>query len=156
MARDLVCSIVLAAVAATYYVMARGIGSSALADEVGASGLPIIYAMMLAGIALLMALSVASRAVRQRAVRGGAAAGPDLAFVMRRAGGVLGIGVGYVLIVGFVGYFLALAVVLGAMLTYQGERFSRRVVLIAFGGAGIFWVLFDRLLGIPMPTLWGL
>ena len=80
----------------------------------------------------------------------------DLGLMLRRAGGVLGIGIGYLLIVSVVGYMIALVIVLAAMLIYFGERASGRIALAATVGAGLFWVLFDRLLGIPMPGIWGL
>jgi hypothetical protein len=40
------------------------------------------------------------------------------------------------------------------MATYQGEQFSRRLVLVSVTGATVFWVLFVWLLGIPMPQPW--
>ena len=153
MARDLVCSIALLIVAAGYYYLASGIGSSALADEVGAAGLPIAYAFALGAIGLIMALQAVVKGLLNRAEAGERI---DLGFTLRRAGGVLGIGIGYLLIVTIVGYMIALVVVLATMLIYFGERPSGRIALAAIGGASLFWVLFDRLLGIPMPGIWGL
>ena len=153
MARDLVCSIALLAVAAGYYYLARGIASSALADEVGAAGLPTIYAFALGSIGLIMALQAIVKGLLNRAEVREAV---DLRLMLRRAGGVLGIGIGYLLIVSVVGYMIALVIVLAAMLIYFGERASGRIALAATVGAGLFWVLFDRLLGIPMPGIWSL
>ena len=153
MARDLVCSIALLAVAAGYYYLARGIASSALADEVGAAGLPTIYAFALGSIGLIMALQAIVKGLLNRAEVREAV---DLGLMLRRAGGVLGIGIGYLLIVSVVGYMIALVIVLAAMLIYFGERASGRIALAATVGAGLFWVLFDRLLGIPMPGIWSL
>lgn len=153
MARDLVCSIALLAVAAGYYYLARGIASSALADEVGAAGLPTIYAFALGSIGLIMALQAIVKGLLNRAEVREAV---DLRLMLRRAGGVLGIGIGYLLIVSVVGYMIALVIVLAAMLIYFGERASARIALAATVGAGLFWVLFDRLLGIPMPGIWSL
>ena len=156
MARDLGCSIALFAVAVGYYIAASGLGRSALADEVGPAGLPIAYAVVLAVIALIMAFQAVLRPILRQAQSKTPGELPDLGFMLRRAGGVLGIGVGYLLVVTFVGYLIALILVLAAMLIYLGERPSGRVALAAIGGAGVFWVFFDRLLGIPMPGLWGL
>jgi len=153
LARDLVCSIALLAVAAGYYYLARGIASSALADEVGAAGLPTIYAFALGSIGLIMALQAIVKGLLNRAEVREAV---DLRLMLRRAGGVLGIGIGYLLIVSVVGYMIALVIVLAAMLIYFGERASARIALAATVGAGLFWVLFDRLLGIPMPGIWSL
>ena len=153
MARDLVCSIALLTVAGGYYYLASGIGSSALSDEVGAAGLPVAYALTLGGIGLIMALQAVVKGLLKRTEAGEKL---DLVFMLRRAAGVLGIGIGYLLIVTVVGYLIALIIVLATMLIYFGERPSGRIALAAIGGAGLFWVLFDRLLGIPMPGIWGL
>ena len=153
MARDFVCSVVLLVVAAGYYYLASGIANSALADEVGAAGLPTIYAFALGSIGLIMALQAVVKGLLNRVEVGEAV---DLGLMLRRAGGVLGIGIGYLLIVSVVGYMIALVIVLAAMLIYFGERASGRIALAATVGAGLFWVLFDRLLGIPMPGIWGL
>lgn len=143
-------------VAAVYYYLASGIGSSALADEVGANGLPVAYALVLGAIGLIMALQAGLRSLLTRGEPRTAGDAPDLGFMLRRAAGVLGIGIGYLLVVTFVGYLIALFIVLAAMLVYFGERPSNRVFVAAVGGACLFWVLFDRLLGIPMPGIWGL
>ena len=154
MARDLTCAAVLLFVAGSYYALASNIGRSALADEVGPAGLPVVYALVLATIALVLAGQAVLRTLLLRAVDDSAAAGqPTL--VLRRAGGVFAIGIGYVLGVPLVGYFLALVLVIAAMALYQGERASARLATIAVAGAALFWLLFVRLLGIPMPALWG-
>ena len=154
MARDLTCAAVLLFVAGSYYALASNIGRSALADEVGPAGLPVLYALVLATIALVLAGQAVFRTLLLRAVDDSAAAGqPTL--VLRRAGGVFAIGIGYVLGVPLVGYFLALVLVIAAMALYQGERASARLATIAVAGAALFWLLFVRLLGIPMPALWG-
>ena len=153
MARDLVCSVVLLVVAAGYYYLASGIGTSALADEVGAAGLPTFYALARGSIGLIMALQAVVKGFLNRVE---VAEAVDLGLMLRRAGGVLGIGIGYLLIVSVVGYMIALVIVLAAMQIYFGERASARIALAATVGAGLFWVLFDRLLGIPMPGIWSL
>ena len=65
----------------------------------------------------------------------------------------MAIGIVYLLIVNIVGYVIALLLVLMAMLFYLGEGVGRQTILAAFIGAGFFWVLFDRLLGIPTPGI---
>ena len=152
MARDLSCAAILLIIAASYYSVASHIGRSALADEVGPAGLPVVYALVLAIVALVLA----GKAVLLRAVDSATGAGgPALSFGLRRAGGVFAIGVGYVLIVPMAGYFLTLVVVIATMALYQGERASARLATIAVAGAALFWLLFVWLLGIPMPALWG-
>ncbi len=152
MARDLTCSAILLVIAAGYYSVASHIGRSALADGVGPAGLPVVYALVLATIALVLA----GKAVLLRAADSAAVAGkPALGFGLRRAAGAFAIGVGYVLIVPLAGYFLTLVLVIAAMALYQGERASARLATIAVAGAAVFWLLFVGLLGVPMPALWG-
>ena len=55
----------------------------------------------------------------------------------------------------FGGYVLAVALMLAAVMLYQGLPFSRWTVLVAGGGALVLFGLFGLLLGIPMPKgLW--
>ncbi len=156
MARQLTCSAILLLIAAGYYSVASQITRSALADEVGPAGLPVVYALVLATVALALAAKAVFRPLLLRTVDVTAAAGePTLGFLLRRAGGVFAIGVGYVLIAPLAGYFLTLVGVIVAMALYQGERASTRLATIAVAGAALFWLLFVQLLGIPMPSLWG-
>jgi hypothetical protein len=61
------------------------------------------------------------------------------------------IGVGYLLIVGIVGYVPAVALLLMASARFMGRGWSAELVLIAVGGALVYYLLFVRLLGIPLP-----
>ena len=54
MRKDLIGSITLLGVAAAYYAASTTIFSSALADEVGADGIPVLLAALLAVIALAL------------------------------------------------------------------------------------------------------
>ncbi|NIW23717.1 MAG: hypothetical protein GWN29_03695, partial [Gammaproteobacteria bacterium] len=86
MARDLTCAAVLFIIAAAYYVLASGIGRSALSDEVGPSGLPLIYATILGGLAVLLALKTGLRYFIERQQRSTADSDePSAAYVLRRA-----------------------------------------------------------------------
>ncbi len=155
MAKDLTCAAVLFVVAAVYYVLASGIGRSALSDEVGPAGLPVVYATILGGLAILLALKTGLRYLIARQRHTHAEPGkPRAAYVLGRAAGTLAIGAGYVLLVNILGYWLSLALLLPAMASYQGQPIGRRLVLISIAGATVFWVLFVWLLGIPMPQPW--
>ena len=155
MARDLTCAAVLLVIAGVYYVLASGIGRSALSDEVGPAGLPLIYATILGSLAILLALKTGLRYFLARQQEAPVDLGkPSAAYVLARAGGTLAIGAGYVLLVNILGYWLSLALLLPAMATYQGEQLDRRLVVISIAGATIFWMLFVWLLGIPMPQPW--
>ena len=51
---DLLFGVVSLAIAATYYALARAIPSSLLDDVVGSRGLPMVYGVVLAGLALTL------------------------------------------------------------------------------------------------------
>jgi putative tricarboxylic transport membrane protein len=151
--RDLICSVVLLVIAAGYYFFTSSIGTSALSDEVGAAGLPTVYSIGLAGVALALGLQALLRWLIIGSQAKTSTESPDFLRMFLRAGGVLAIGIVYLLIVNIVGYVIALLLVLMAMLFYLGEGVGRQTILAAFFGAGFFWVLFDRLLGIPTPGI---
>ena len=122
MRKDLIGSIALLGIAAAYYAASTTIFSSTLADEVGADGIPVLLAALLAEAPALRAL------------------------------GLLGIGALYILVVQILGYFPTIALLIGAVALYEGMRPSWRLVAVALGGAVFFWLLFVMVLGIRQPT----
>ena len=157
MPKDLAGAVLLLLVAAGYYALAGGINPSALDDGVGAAGVPFIYAAMVTAMGLALAAKAAAAWWFGRAAS-------RLADVERRrllgAAVMLGIGVAYVAVVVFLGYPLALAGVLAGAALYQGERPGWRLVRIALGGGAAFWIFFDGVLRLGMPSgfwpaLWG-
>ena len=150
-AKDLIGALFLLLVAAGYYAAAGGINQSALADEVGASGLPIVYAIALAALAIALAVKalLSLRPVR-RAGAGNNLGGEGKKLI--RAAGMLAIGIGYVAVVELSGYTLTLVAVIALVAIYQGERADRRLAGIAVGGGVLFFVFFDLVLGIDMPA----
>ena len=154
--KDLICALLLLLAAGGYYVAGLGINRSALADEVGATGLPIAYSVALAALAIALAV----KALLSRRFARGTGRGADSELrgegrKLARAAGMLAIGIGYVLVVDFVGYALSLVAVIALVAVYQGERMDRRLAGIAIGGGALFFVFFDLVLGIDMPAgLW--
>jgi hypothetical protein len=161
MMRELIAAAILASIAAGYYALAVSIESSALADEIGPTGLPIVYAIALG----TLAIALAGHALVVGFLRGAAHsapagnAGADRQTLVR-ATGMLAIGAVYLACVSWLGYIVSLAAVILAVALYQGEPFGRRIVATAAGGALSFWVFFVLLLGVEMPTgfwpiIWG-
>ena len=157
MPKDLAGAVLLLLVAAGYYALAGGINPSALDDGVGAAGIPVIYAALVAALGLALA-------ARTGTARWFGRAAPRLAVVeSRRLLGtavMLGIGVAYVAVVAFLGYPLAIAGVLAGAALYQGERPGWRLALIALAGSAAFWLFFDGFLRLDVPpgfwpALWG-
>jgi hypothetical protein len=150
--RDLICSLVLFAIAAVYYVLARDLGQTALSDAIGPAGLPRVYAAVLAALAVLQALTAVLG--RRRRMRAPAAAVREArpARQLWRALGALGIGVAYLVLVPVIGYPLAVALAIASMAAYQGEQLGWRLALISVAGAVALFVLFDLVLGVQMPA----
>lgn len=157
MPKDLAGAVLLLLVAAGYTALAGDINPSALDDGVGAAGIPLIYAAMVAALGLALA-------ARAGAARWFGRAAPRLGDVesrrLLRAAAMLGIGVAYVAVVAFVGYPLALAGALAGAALYQGERAGWRLALLALAGGAAFWLFFDDFLRLDMPSgfwpaLWG-
>jgi hypothetical protein len=152
MRRDLACSLTLLAVSVGYYSLASRIGATALSDAIGPAGLPLIYAAVLAVLAVLLGLSAL---LRQRLVPASTTrAEIRPLFQLRRAGGALAIGGAYLVVVPVIGYPFAIALAIAAMAVYQGERPTRRLAVVACAGAAVFFVLFELVLGISMPAPW--
>lgn len=149
MNRDLVCGFLGLLLAAGYYAMAARIQTSQLADDVGPDGLPKAYAYMLGGFSLLLML----RAGLRPALAGLTPTnGPRDLMALKRAIGMGVIGVGYVVLVPWLGYPLAIAAVIGAASAYQGGTINLRLMLIAAGGALALWFVFVFLLHIGQPA----
>ncbi len=65
------------------------------------------------------------------------------------------IGMAYLALVGTIGYLPAVALLLLATARYVGRPWSLELVAVATGGAVLYWLIFVRLLGIPLPPgLW--
>lgn len=146
MNRDAVFGGVTLTIAIVYYAMAAAIPESLLADAVGPQGLPESYAVVLAGLSLIL---IARATIRTSGLRReGLAAG-------FRPLGLLLIGILYVATVSWLGYVPSLAALIAATAYYQGGIVNRQVVLVAASGAVCFWLLFVVLLGISQPAgLW--
>ncbi len=154
MARDLICSAFLLAIAGTYYAFASRIGSSALSDEVGADGLPLTYTVLLAALGAALGIKALIAHFLQPSSAPSSTKRRAPTYVLMRAGGTLVIGGLYVALVNLLGYWLSLALLLPAMAAYQGEPLGKRLIAIALIGATAFWLIFVWLLDIPLPGPW--
>lgn len=148
MTRDTALGLLLLALAAGYYALAAAIPAGDLSDAVGPAGLPKVYAVVLA----VLALTLIARSIRARAL----AAGPPVTRrQLARAGGMLAIGAVYIAIIPFTGYLLTMAGLLVGTAYYQGGRLDRRVLLVGVIGAAVLWVVFVQVLGVDHPRgLW--
>jgi hypothetical protein len=145
--KDLLAAVLLLVLAGAYYWASVQIPASALDDGVGPRGFPLVLTVALA----VVAIALAARALT---MPGGELAQGDAlepAAPWPRALGVLVLGALYIPLATFLGYALALFLLLLAVPLYEGMRFSWRVPAVAAGGAAVFYVLFVIVLGVRQP-----
>lgn len=136
-------------IGAVYYYLALQIRETSLADTVGPAGVPKGFAFIMIGLGL--ALIVQSLVMRHGEPLITAHWNEDRRRMLR-AGGLLLIGVLYLLIVPLLGYLLTIAFLVMAVAAYQGAPVSLKLMGIGLGGALALWTTFVWLLRIPMPV----
>jgi putative tricarboxylic transport membrane protein len=150
MEKDLASGILMLLLAVVVYYGATEIGTSFMADPVGPAALPKALAVALGAFSLLLiAQSLVGLWKRRREASAKASEKPRRRHLL--ALGMLAIGVGYVLIAESVGYLVGIALLLLAVILYQGASWTWRPPVIALGGAIFFWLLFVKLLSIGQP-----
>jgi putative tricarboxylic transport membrane protein len=147
--RDTIVALGLIVLAGLYWLGADGIRVSKLEGIVGAQAVPKGLAVSLAGLSLLLIAQGLLRTRRAARPAGAADAGGRRAHL--RAAGMLLIGMGYLAIVGTVGYLPAVALLVVVTALYLGQAPSARLALVAVGLAVLYYLIFVRLLGIPLP-----
>lgn len=159
MTRDTWVGIVFLGFAALYWVGADGIRVSPLDGPVTAAGLPKSLAYALGGLAVLLILrSLALKWMTARASAGQQDAAPEeeeqgTPAMKRhlRALGMLALGIGYLLLVPYLGYTLTIIGLLLATALYIGAKFGPKTLAIAGLGGIFFYLLFVQFLHIPLP-----
>jgi putative tricarboxylic transport membrane protein len=149
--RDSAIAVGLIALAGLYWLGGDRIKVSRLEGIVGAQAVPKGLAVCLA---ILAALLIAQDAWRgRRAASAGVVEADEVSgsYAHLRAAGMLLIGVGYLVLVGTIGYVPAVALLVMATALYLGEGLSARLLVVAAGLALFYYLVFVRLLGIPLP-----
>jgi hypothetical protein len=150
MTRDSAVAVGLILLAGLYWRGAGQIRVSPLEGVVGAQAVPKSLAV---GLAALSALLIAQDLWRGR--RAAAAPGQESevsgTYAHLRAAGMLLIGIGYLVLVSTIGYAPAVALLVLATALYLGQGLSARLVAVALGLALFYYLMFVRLLGIPLP-----
>jgi putative tricarboxylic transport membrane protein len=148
--RDTIVALGLMAVAGLYWLGADQIRVSKLEGIIGAQVVPKGLAISLAVLSVLL---IAQELLRPRRAAAGPAGEPEATGPRAhlRAAGMLLIGVGYLALVGTIGYMPALVLLVVASALYLGQSPSTWLVLVAVGLAVLYYLIFVRLLGIPLP-----
>jgi hypothetical protein len=156
-ARDLIFGIAALVVAVVYYGLAAAIPPSELADPIGPQGLPKTYAVLLAALSLLLIARSARHPVSNSEPSNLEPANPEPPIPspqspIPRVTGMLLIGIAYILVLPWLGYFLSIAALITVTIYFQGGSLNARSVLVAVSGAALFWLLFIWLLRIQYPA----
>jgi putative tricarboxylic transport membrane protein len=153
---DVIVAVAALVIAVGYWLLAREIPESLLGDSVGATGLPNVYAGLLAFVALLLMVQ-AWRAPRE--VGGRVARDTDDGYgAMQhlRAIGLLVPAIAYLVLIGYLGYAVSVGLLILAVALYSGARFGWPLVAISIVGAIGLWITFVLLFNVPLPSgsLW--
>jgi hypothetical protein len=149
--KDQAAGVFLIALGVMYYRMASSLQRSLISDRVGAEGFPkLLASALILFSAILIVQSFVRKLARPAPERKEISDTTWRTFA--HAGGMLSLGIGYLLIVQRVGYLLSIAFLLAASLRYQKEPLSSRVLLTALLGGVLFWAFFVYALRTPMPA----
>jgi hypothetical protein len=155
MDRDLACGLIGLAVALVYLMLASLIGESVSSDPVGAAGMPHLLGYSLLAVSALfagqrvLALRTGISEPEEPENRG-VFEEPVRAFLM--ASVVVAICAVFVFIFDTVGYILSVGLLVFAMAAYQRVPLGPRLFVTSAGGALVLWVIFAKLLAVPMPA----
>ncbi len=152
MRKDCIAGTAFMALSAAYYYFALDIPRSALSDAVGAAYFPKLLALCMFVLSALLVVAGAFRkppAASEKTDK--KQEGPSDLYMFRRAAGTLLIGIAYLLLVPYIGYPVAVSMVVFWTILYFREPLSRKVVMTALGAGVFFWLLFVALFKIPMP-----
>lgn len=158
MRATLAASGVLFVLAIAYWFGADAIPKSRLGGQVGADGLPKLLAIALAVLSVALAaqtLAYMRKERRMPAVRPATDEGdgsPDEGWRGHvRAFGLIAIGAAYLALLPYLGYGVSAALLLMVVSTYTGLKPSWRTLVFAVVGGIAFYLLFVRLLQVPLP-----
>ncbi len=146
--KDLLSGVVLLVIAGLYYLGSGTIADSTLSDEVGAAGLPQVLSVVLAGLGLL--LIIRSLVARREASRSVANDNAQDARLLRGVG-FLTFGLGYVLLLPVLGYFVSVALLIASVAVFERSEQRWLIPVVAVGGAAFYWAVFVKLLGVNQP-----
>lgn len=153
--KDVTAGLFLIGLGATYYFMADSLPRSLLSDRVGAAGFPKLLAVTLiafSAVLIVQSLLRSKASPARQEDEDQENAGKDSGdYHFKTAAGMLSLGIIYLIIVSRAGYMVSIALLLMAALRYQGEPFSRKMLLTGVLGGIFFWAFFVFALKTPMP-----
>ena len=163
LSKDFWVGLVMLAGSAIYWMGAGSIPISPLDGEVNAAAMPRFLAAVLALLSVLLmirALLIPPKASPADSASTPAepsqselqAPGKSRMHEHMRAAGLILIGALYLVVLPYLGYLLSVALLVGAVSVYMGERPSLKLVFIAIGLAVVYQLFFVQLLHIQLPA----
>jgi len=149
MRKDFFASIGLLLIAAVYYFSSTGISESSL-DEAGVPG-PKSLPTVLAAVLAIIAMTLGVRALASSPARGSSKEEKEDEAPWPRALGMLLIAVLYLPVASFLGYPIAIFLLLVTVALYERKAPDWRLLAVAAGGALFFWFVFAFMLGVRQP-----
>jgi hypothetical protein len=150
--RNLAGSLLSLLLGGVYLYFAYGIHKSALADTMGAGGVPRVYGWLMVGLSILLICQAVWANLRSPATISWREEWQGQGMKTVKAAGLLCFGIVYLLIVDTLGYLLSIALLLFGVALYRGAPFGLRVIVTSIGGAIFIWAIFVLVLGVHMPT----
>jgi putative tricarboxylic transport membrane protein len=153
--KDLIGAGICLALAGAYWIGANQIPESSLIGKgVGADALPRGLAIALAVLSVILILQNVLQRWKGPLPEDAPATREQLAEARHkhlRAAGMFLIGLGFLLVVGFVGYIPAIFAMICITVVYNGRPMSWRIAGFAALLTVVLYILFDIVLHIPMP-----
>ena len=141
---DIAFALAAMVIGGAWYHQAASIEDSLLSDAVGAGGVPkVVAAAMIGAGALLLLRTLLARQTEEEPRRGIAA--------HLKAGGLLVLMIGYVLLAPLVGYPLAIGIFGLVVAIYAGAPSGPMPLAFGAGLAAALWLGFVGLLGVAFP-----
>ncbi len=137
---------------AFYTYFAYTIRPSALADTMGAGGVPRVYGWLMVILGAILSLQSIVAYLRSPEKKSLASEWQGQGLKILKAAGLVSFGIGYLLIVNSLGYIVSIALLLIAVALYRGAPMGLRLLATGIGGAIFLWLIFAVLLGVRMPS----
>lgn len=153
-AKDIASSLFMLGIAVAFWLGADRIPVSPLEGQVGAAGFPKLLAVSLGILSVIRLGQTALLARRNGWDASSIGAGERLLAAWREhrsALGMLGLGIGYVLLLPILGYALSIALLIASVAIYSGRRPGLELAAVAIGGTAALYIIFVWLLGVRMP-----
>lgn len=134
-----------------YLYFAYRIRPSALADTMGAGGVPRVYGWLMVMLSVILIIQSITASIRNPEKSTWASEWQGQGMKTIKAAGLVCFGIAYLLMVDTLGYLISIALLLIGVALYRGAPMGVRLILTGVGGAAVLWIIFVVVLGVRMP-----